>query len=167
MNWYKVLFIIPVLILVLLINFIKFTPAIFLSITAIIWLLVAYTISLNINAHSITDIDYNKLKYALPASLAMTLGTVFLLNHKYQYIVAIGVILFVFGKIGIIDVELGLLTGSQRIVLLSTGFIVIGQLVELLDPEDKIIYLFGKIMSILGWILFATNVIYNSPFKSI
>ena len=167
MNWYKVFLIIPVLFLVLFINFIKLSLPIFLSITAIIWLLVAYTISLNINATNITDIDYDKLKYALPASLAMTLGTIFLLNHKHQYIVAMGVILFVFGKIGIIDVELGLLTGSQRIVLLSTALIVIGQLVELLDPEDRIIYIFGKSMSILGWLLFATNVIYNSPFKTI
>lgn len=174
---YKLIIAVPAALLAIFVSFypLKKRHMLYYFLVSFSWFSVGYAISLRPRTKSFVDFDIKRALYAIPATLAIAASTILLTlydkryKHFYYYYV-IAIILIVFGKAGIIIVELGLFTWEQMLTVFSTALVVIGGLISVLNlkgKKKKNLLGFGRFMLIGGWILFAYNISHNPKDKNI
>ncbi len=138
------------------------------------WLFVGYAISLKSKNEDLWDIDYDKLYFMIPSAIFIALGNISLVLFEevhpyYFYFYAIGILLYILGKSGVISTELELIYLTQFLVIFSTALLVMGRILDIIfaRSRNKTFSHVGKIINIIGWSLFVINVAHAPPTKGL
>ena len=132
------------------------------------WILIAFALSLQHDFQNIKDVNVHRLKILIPSIMVVSVSSILLLynnQHFSAYTLIFAVALYIFGKIGLLTGELGIIDLKSYISIISISIIVIGDIISQILPNklskrERIVRNFGRGLFYTGLVLLFINIAF-------